>query len=258
MEMERVYRQTDPVFLDILGAIRDGTVTEEHLAVLSRRCVPDFEPGPDHLCVQLTTTNQLAQATNRTQLAKLGGRLHVFDGLLQGEFGGDHAPAPLRLELKVGAQVMMVNNDPEGRWVNGTLARVVEVADDPHEPVVVVELEGGVQAEVVPYTWELFSFYVEHGELRSRVVGRFTQLPMTLAWAVTIHKSQGKTFDRVVIDVGRGAFAPGQVHVALSRCRTLEGIVLKRPIRRKYVWVDHRIVRFLTRFQYDKAEKLLP
>ncbi len=258
VELEKVYRQTDPVFLDILGAIRDGTVTDEHLAVLNRRHVPDFEPGPDELYVQLTTTNQLAQATNRAQLAKLRGRLHVFEGVLQGEFGGDHAPAPLRLELKAGAQVMMVNNDPEGRWVNGTLARVVEVVDAPDEPVVVVELEGGAQAEVVRYTWELFSFYVQDGQLRSRVVGRYTQLPLTLAWAVTIHKSQGKTFDRVVIDVGRGAFAPGQVYVALSRCRTLEGIVLKRPIRRKHVWVDYRIVRFLTRFQYEKAEKSLP
>lgn len=258
VELEKVYRQTDPVFLEILGAIRDGTVTDGHLDVLNRRCVPDFEPAPDELYVQLTTTNQLAQATNRAQLAKLPGRLHPFEGLLEGEFGHDHAPAPLRLELKVGAQVMLVNNDPEGRWVNGTVGRVAEVLGPSDDPLVVVELEDGTQAEVVPYTWELFSFYVEGGQLRSRVVGRYTQLPLMLAWAVTIHKSQGKTFDRVVIDVGRGAFAPGQVYVALSRCRTLEGIVLKRPITRKHVWVDYRIVKFLTRFQYEKAERALP
>lgn len=258
VELEKVYRQTDPLFLEVLGAIRNGTVTDGHLEVLNRRCRPDFEPGPDELYVQLTTTNQLAQAVNRSQLSRLPGRLYTFEGLLQGEFGGDHAPAPLRLQLKVGAQVMMVNNDPEGRWVNGTVGRVVEVLDDPAEPVVVAELEGGTQVEVAPYTWELFTFYVEGGQLRSRVVGRYTQLPMMLAWAVTIHKSQGKTFDRVVIDVGRGAFAPGQVYVALSRCRTLEGIVLKRPITAKHVWVDYRIVKFLTRFQYSKAEQSLP
>jgi len=258
VELEKVYRQTDPLFLEVLGAIRNGTVTDGHLEVLNRRCRPDFEPGPHELYVQLTTTNQLAQAVNRAQLSRLPGRLYTFEGLLQGEFGGDHAPAPLRLQLKVGAQVMMVNNDPEGRWVNGTVGRVVEVLDDPAEPVVVVELEGGTQVEVAPYTWELFTFYVEGGQLRSRVVGRYTQLPMMLAWAVTIHKSQGKTFDRVVIDVGRGAFAPGQVYVALSRCRTLDGIVLKRPITAKHVWVDYRIVKFLTRFQYSKAEQSLP
>jgi len=257
VELEKVYRQTDPVFLEVLGAIRNGAVTEEHLELLNRRCQPDLEPGPDDLYVQLTTTNQMAEAVNRAQLGRLPGRQYVFEGLLQGEFGHDHAPAPLRLELKVGAQVMMVNNDAEGRWVNGTMGRVAEVVDE-FDPLVVVELESGIHAEVAPFTWELFSFYVEGGELRSRVVGRYTQLPMTLAWAVTIHKSQGKTFDRVVIDVGRGAFAPGQVYVALSRCRTLEGIVLRRPIHRKHVWVDYRIVKFLTRFQYEKAGRALP
>jgi hypothetical protein len=224
VELEKVYRQTDRDFLEILGAIRNGTVADEHLALLNTRCLPEFEPGPEELYVQLTTTNRLAQAVNRAQLQKLTGRLARFEGVLQGEFGHDHAPAPLQLELKVGAQVMLVNNDPEGRWVNGTLGRVLEFPEGEEEPLVVVELEGGEVAEVVPYTWELFSFSVEDGELRSRVVGRYTQLPLMLAWAVTIHKSQGKTFDRVVIDVGHGAFAPGQVYVALSRCRTLEGV----------------------------------
>ncbi len=258
VELEKVYRQTDPVFLELLGAIRNGTVTDEQLALLNTCCVPDFEPGPDDLYVQLTTTNQLAQAVNHAQLARLPGKLYTFEGVLQGEFEPDHTPAPLHLELKPGAQVMLVNNDPEGRWVNGTVGRVAEVLPDEPEPVVLVELEGGGLAEVVPYTWELFSFYVEGSELRSKVVGRYTQLPLMLAWAVTIHKSQGKTFDRVVIDVGRGAFAPGQVYVALSRCRTLEGIVLRRPISAKHVWVDYRMVRFLTRFQYGKAERALP
>ena len=258
VELEKVYRQTDRDFLEILGAIRNGTVADEHLALLNTRCLPEFEPGPEELYVQLTTTNRLAQAVNRAQLQKLPGRLARFEGVLQGEFGHDHAPAPLQLELKVGAQVMLVNNDPEGRWVNGTLGRVLEFPEGEEEPLVVVELEGGEVAEVVPYTWELFSFSVEDGELRSRVVGRYTQLPLMLAWAVTIHKSQGKTFDRVVIDVGHGAFAPGQVYVALSRCRTLEGVVLRRPIARKHVWVDYRIVQFLTRFQYRRAQQALP
>ncbi|GBD29748.1 ATP-dependent RecD-like DNA helicase [bacterium HR32] len=259
VELEKVYRQQDGEFLELLGAIRNGSVTDDHLELLNRRVQPTFEPPPEELYVQLTATNRLAEATNRDQLARLPGRPYRFFGTLEGEFGGDHAPAPVELEIKVGAQIMMVSNDAQGRWVNGTVGRVagVPVADG-DEPLVLVELEDGTEVEITPYTWELFSFYVEGGELRSRVVGQYTQLPMTLAWAVTIHKSQGKTFDRVVIDIGRGAFAPGQVYVALSRCRTLEGIVLRRPIERKHVWVDYRIVKFLTRFQYERAERALP
>jgi ATP-dependent DNA helicase PIF1 len=257
VELEKVYRQQDAEFLEILGAIRNGSVTDDHLERLNRRVDPTFDPAPDQLYVQLTATNRLADAVNRDQLLRLRGRPYVFLGLLEGQFGGDHAPAPVQLEVKVGAQVMMVNNDAQGRWVNGTVGRVVAVPV-PDDPVVLVELEDGTEVEVTPHTWELFSFYVERGELRSRVVGQYTQLPIALAWAVTIHKSQGKTFDRVVIDIGRGAFAPGQVYVALSRCRTLEGIVLRRPIERKHVWVDYRIVKFLTRFQYERAERVLP
>ncbi len=257
VELEKVYRQQDADFLELLGAIRNGAVTDHHLEALNRRVQPDFEPAPHELYVQLTATNRLAEAVNREQLGRLPGRTYTFYGLLEGEFAGDHAPAPTELELKVGAQVMMVNNDAQGRWVNGTVGRVVDVPV-PEEPLVVVQLEDGSEVDVTPHTWELFSFYVEGGRLRSRVVGRYTQLPVMLAWAVTIHKSQGKTFDRVVIDIGRGAFAPGQVYVALSRCRTLEGIVLRRPIQRKHVWVDYRIVQFLTRFQYQQAERALP
>ncbi len=259
VELEKVYRQTDDRFLELLGAIRSGRVTEADLALLNGRCLPDFEPGPADLYVQLTATNALADETNQRQLARLPGRLHVFVGELYGDFGEDHAPAPIRLELKVGAQVMLVNNDAKGRWVNGTLGRVVRVVSGRRDPaMVVVELEDGELVEVTPHTWELFEYYVEDGQLKSRVIGRYIQLPLMLAWAVTVHKSQGKTFDRVVIDIGRGAFAPGQVYVALSRCRTLEGIVLKRPIQKKHIWVDYRIGDFLTRLYYRKAGEALP
>jgi hypothetical protein len=259
VELEKVYRQTDVRFLELLGAIRSGAVTEADLALLNSRCLPEFEPGPADLYVQLTATNALAEETNQRQLARLRGRLYTFIGELYGDFGEDHAPAPTRLELKVGAQVMLVNNDSRGRWVNGTLGRVVRVVSGrQNEGVVVVELQDGDLVEVGPHTWELFEYYVEAGQLRSRVVGRYIQLPLMLAWAVTIHKSQGKTFDRVIIDIGRGAFAPGQVYVALSRCRTLEGIVLKRPIQKKHIWVDYRIADFLTRLHYRQADEALP
>jgi len=259
VELEKVYRQTDDRFLDLLDAIRSGSVTDADLTLLNSRCIPDFEPGPAEFYVQLTATNNLAEVTNQRQLARLRGRLYTFEGYLEGDFGEDHAPAPILLELKVGAQVMLVNNDPRGRWVNGTLGRVVRVVPGRrNEGVVIVELEGGEVVEVAPHTWELFEFYVQGRQLQSRVIGRYTQIPLTLAWAVTIHKSQGKTFERVVIDIGRGAFAPGQVYVALSRCRTLEGIVLKRPIQKKHIWVDYRVADFLTKLHYRQAEEALP
>ena len=112
--------------------------------------------------------------------------------------------------------------------------------------------------EVAPFTWEIYQFAVEGGSLKSAVVGAFTQFPIMLAWAITIHKSQGKTFDNVIIDIGRGTFAHGQVYVALSRCTTLEGIVLKRPISKKHIWMDWKVVDFLTKYQYRRAEQRLP
>jgi ATP-dependent exoDNAse (exonuclease V) alpha subunit len=154
---------------------------------------------------------------------------------------------------------MLVSNDPQGRWVNGSLGRVRRVLEwQRGEPAVEVELEGGEVAEVRPHTWELYELYLERGELRSRVVGRYTQLPLILGWAVTIHKAQGKTFSRVVVDLGRGAFAPGQVYVALSRCTSLEGLVLRRPITRRHIFYDRRVAEFLTAFQYRQAEATLP
>jgi len=133
-------------------------------------------------------------------------------------------------------------------------------ADADGDDNVSVELPDGDEVDITPATWELFRFQydAEADRIESESVGAFTQYPLRLAWAVTIHKSQGKTFDRVVIDIGRGAFAHGQVYVALSRCTSFEGIVLKTPIRKSHIWMDWRIVRFLTRFQYKKAEEALP
>jgi ATP-dependent DNA helicase PIF1 len=122
----------------------------------------------------------------------------------------------------------------------------------------VVELSDGAMVEVTPHTWEIFKLFVEDEQLKSEVIGRFTQYPLMLAWAVTIHKGQGKTFDRVIIDIGRGAFAHGQTYVALSRCTTLDGIVLKKPILKKHIWTDYKVVKFLTKYQYDKAAQTLP
>ena len=156
---------------------------------------------------------------------------------------------------------MLLTNDRKGRFVNGTIGRVAKIRKVPGaDDIVTVELPDGDEVDVSPNTWELFRFQydAEADRIESESVGAFTQYPLRLAWAVTIHKSQGKTFDRVVVDIGRGAFAHGQVYVALSRCTTFEGLVLRTPIRKGHIRMDWRIVRFLTRFQYKKAEEALP
>lgn len=259
VELETIYRQHDPQFIDLLNAIRNNSVTEEQLELLNQRCQPNFEPPPNDLYVHLTTTNQLAERINQKQLAKLEGQPHVFTGRIKGKFGEEYLPTAVDLPVKIGAQIMMVNNDPDGRWVNGSLGRVTDILQPRGgEPVILAELADGGEVEITLHTWEIFRFYAENGELKSEVIGKFTQYPFMLAWAVTIHKSQGKTFDRVIIDIGRGTFAHGQLYVALSRCTTLEGIILKKPIRKKHVWTDYKVMDFLTRYQYGKAEQAFP
>jgi hypothetical protein len=156
--------------------------------------------------------------------------------------------------VKEGAQVMMLNNDSMGRWVNGSIGEITSIVGEGGEHLIVVELADGETVDVTPFTWEIYSYFVEAEQLKSEVVGKFTQFPMMLAWAVTIHKSQGKTFERVVIDFGRGTFAHGQAYVALSRCTSLDGIVLVKPFLKNHILMDYDVVKFLTRFQYRKAE----
>jgi ATP-dependent DNA helicase PIF1 len=177
----------------------------------------------------------------------------------EGEFGDEYLPTSVELEVKNGSQIMLLTNDSDGRWVNGTMGEISGFAKDQDGlPVIKVELAGGEEVEVEPFTWEIYQFALEGGNLKSEIVGTFTQFPIMLAWAITIHKSQGKTFEKAIIDIGRGTFAHGQMYVALSRCTTLEGLVLKKPIAKKHIWLDWKVVDFLTQYQYDKAEQRLP
>jgi ATP-dependent exoDNAse (exonuclease V) alpha subunit len=194
-------------------------------------------------------------------LSCLKSKIHTYKARIRGEFEKGSYPADEVLRIAKGAQVMLLNNDSEGKWVNGTLGEVVDIERKENDPdAIVVRLEEGETVEVTPYEWELFHFtYNEDtGAIETETVGTFTQYPLKLAWAITIHKSQGKTFNRVVIDFSRGTFAPGQAYVALSRCTSLEGISLTRPFRKGYVFNDSEIVRFLTSYQYKLSERDIP
>jgi hypothetical protein len=259
VELEKVYRQHDEEFINLLNSIRNKSITEDGLELLNQRCMPDFEPSPDDLYVYLTTTNDLADRVNGQQLAKLKTRLHTFTAEIEGDFGNEYLPTAVDLQVKVGAQIMMLNNDAGGRWVNGTIGKVTGITRNGNdEHTIVANLADDDTVEITPYTWEIFRFFADEGQLKSEVIGRFRQYPLMLAWAVTIHKSQGKTFHKVVVDIGRGTFAHGQTYVALSRCTTLEGIILKKPILKKHIWTDYKVVDFLTKYQYNKAEQSWP
>jgi ATP-dependent exoDNAse (exonuclease V) alpha subunit len=253
IELEKVYRQKDREFIEILNSIRNNTITDEQLKIINNRYNPHFQPESDDFYIYLVTTNKDAERINNSEIEKINGESYIFRGSIEGDFQMEYLPTYIELKLKLGAQVMMVNNDKYGRWVNGSIGKVVYI--NPEKQVVYVKLSNGEEVEVFPYTWEIFKYYIEENELKTKTVGEFTQFPIILAWAVTIHKSQGKTFEKVIIDIGKGTFTYGQIYVALSRCRSLDGIILKKPISKKNIWVDFRIVDFLTKYQYKKSEE---
>ena len=259
LELERIFRQRDSRFIELLNAIRTRTATPADLAALNARVQPDFDPPERELYVTLTTTNDLADAVNAVRVGKLPGKSQVFGATVMGEVGSESHPTAPRLELKKGAQVMMLTNDSQGRWVNGTMARVKRLPPpDAAFPALTLELEDGRIEEVEQHTWEIIRYAVHDGAFRGDVVGSFTQFPLRLAFAITIHKSQGKTFERVILDLGRGAFAHGQLYVALSRCTTLEGLVLRVPIRQTDLKLDQEVVRYVTHAQYATAARYCP
>ncbi|RJQ27992.1 WYL domain-containing protein [Candidatus Parcubacteria bacterium] len=260
VELEKIYRQKEDDFIMLLNAIRNNSATEEHFNMINKRYNPHFVPAENNFFVYLTTTNRLADSINEEQLERLKSNNRTYTGNITGSFDKHSLPTEVELMLKVGAQVMMLNNDSQKRWVNGTIGKILDIEKvEEGMDIIVVELTDGSIEEVIPYTWELFhfSFDQESNSLVSQSVGTFTQYPMKLAWAVTIHKAQGKTFDNVIIDIGSGTFVHGQLYVALSRCTTLSGIILRQPISKKHIFMDWRVVRFVTGVQYKKSEENL-
>jgi ATP-dependent exoDNAse (exonuclease V) alpha subunit len=197
----------------------------------------------------LTTTNAAAQSINDGYIERLEGKIYEYHAKIDGAVGREYFPTEDALRLKKGAQVMFVNNNRDGQWVNGTVGKVNDIVEDSETGLdaIRVELSEDEVVTVLPHTWDVFrfSFDVQNKKLISETAGTFTQYPLRLAWAITIHKSQGKTFDRVIIDTGSGTFASGQLYVALSRCKTLDGIVLTRRIMPRDVITDTRVASFM-------------
>lgn len=246
VSLTTVFRQLgDDRMTAILNEIREGVLLGHAQEQLNARADAEFVPPDDQFWLTLAPTNRLVTARNRQHLERLPGDELIHRARESGDLSLFDKPIEDELRFKVGAQVMMLNNDQGDRWVNGSIGRVVGVDYDRYGAVVEVEFADGSCADVTPFTWEATRPVVEGGSLRREVIGTFTQLPFKLAWAITIHKSQGQTLDRLVVDLTGGMFSTGQLYVALSRCTSLAGLVLKRPVLPKDLKTDRRIARFL-------------
>jgi len=259
IELEKIYRQTDEKFINLLNAIRNRSVTDKDLQEINKCLNPLFEPPSNEFYIYLTTTNKLSDDINNKRLEDLPATLFAFNGKIRGDFDKSHLPTQETLRLKVGSQIMLVNNDENQRWVNGTVGEIIAIEKSTEKSAIRVKLADKNIVEVKRHKWDVskMGFNTATRKLESKIIGSFVQYPLRLAWAVTIHKGQGKTFDKIIVDLGRGAFTYGQVYVALSRCTSLQGIVLKRPIEKKHIWLDWRVVKFLTQVQYSLSEKKL-
>lgn len=228
IELKTVYRQTDGHFINILNHARECTLTNQDISDLNTRYIPDFSPRPEDGYIRLMTHNRQVDYINATEMAKLDSHPFTFEAAVTGTFPEESYPTANSLTLKKGAQVMFIKNDPERRFINGTLGEVRSIDKN----CIAVRLaESGKTIEVEPMEWQniRYQFDEETKEISSKQIGRFKQYPLKAAWAITVHKSQGLTFDKAIIDV-HAAFSPGQAYVALSRCRTLEGLVLSSPV----------------------------
>ncbi len=243
IEFKKIYRHVDNDFIDVLNAVRNNQVSDKTMEILNKRVGKNFTGKK--LSVYLTTTNKFAEAYNEKYLRQLPGEEKNFTAETEDVENMKAFPANYELKLKPGAQIMMLNNDSKNRWVNGTLGVItsIEKSLKTDTDIVFVRLENGKTEPVEPYKWELFKYKWNEDlkQIDTEKKGSFSQYPMKLAWAVTIHKSQGKTFDNVMIDLGWGAFAHGQLYVALSRCKTMDGISLIRPVKKSDVLVDDKI-----------------
>ena len=254
IELRTVYRQSDPLFVDILNAVRDGIPSDQHLASLNRRYIPGFNPDDSEGYIRLTTHVHQSDSINAERLAALPTQPFSFEAEISGNFPQSAYPADKQLTLKTGAQVMFLKNDTEGhQYYNGMIGRVIALS---HNSIIVRPANGSPDIDVSPALWENTRYDIDETDNSMKQVtdGSFIQYPLRLAWSITIHKSQGLTFDKAIIDAS-SAFAPGQSYVALSRCRSLEGMVLGAPLPKSAVIVDSTVNTYISNCNGNRPDE---
>ena len=252
IELTHVYRQQDEEFITLLNNIREGQVSETDLQRLNERFNPNFEPEVGSDYIRLTTHNKMAESYNEVQLHNLPSKACTFIAEADGKFPEYNYPADFKLTLKRGAQVMFIRNDNNGRYYNGRIGHVTHIDN---EKILVLCPGDDKEIEVLQETWEntKYSLNEKTKQIEAEVQGTFKQYPLRLAWAITIHKSQGLTFEHAIIDA-QSSFAAGQVYVALSRCKTLEGLILASPISSSAIINDNQVMNYISH-QTEEAEK---
>ena len=245
-ELTKVYRQDTKAqnnFIKTLDNLRVCSFNENDIDLINQRVDLNYTKPEKEFVISLVPTNDMADSINMTELSKLPSKQHTYEGLITGEFKHKDLPTAQELVLKEGSQVMLLKNDPRQRWINGDIVKIIKTDDD----CVRVLFDDGSFDDITNVNWDSIEFVFDENakKIQPQVVGSFTQLPIKLAWAVTIHKAQGKTFDKVHIDFGNGTFASGQAYVALSRCRTLGGMVLTSPLEEGYIFTDEKIKKFM-------------
>lgn len=245
IELKHIYRQSDIRFIELLNRVRDNKLDPPTLQKLNKRYIPDFAPADNEGYITLSTHNRGADTVNESKLRALGNKLHHFKAEIEGDFPEHTFPASAILNLKVGAQVMFVRNDTSGekQYFNGKIGKITRITG---KNIWVKCPADNKEIEVEQAAWENIKYKIDSAtkEITESKIGKFVQYPLKTAWAITIHKSQGLTFEKAVIDA-RDAFAPGQVYVALSRCKTFEGMVLSSPISSRAVKTDETVSRFV-------------